>query len=166
MEYNLIPIGQLDNADSIAGDDFIVSEISRPGTGSKTVRIRVEQAFTSGNIRLDNAGSLVIDILDPIFDSVRDQLPDQLETQDDMNLLLTNTVNAVVNKVNALPEMIISTTPPVRTDITGTEIPHLQGTLWIDPTHFRTYVMFYDKDPDHSDPDQVLAHIWVGLTDR
>jgi len=165
-EYNLIPIGQLDNADSIADNDFIVSEISRPGTGSKTVRIRKEQVLTSANTKLDNAGSLQIDILDPIFDSVRDQLPDQLETQDDMNLLLTNTVTAVVNKVNAAPEVIISPTRPIKLDITGAEIPYNEGTLWIDPANFRTYVMFYDRDPNHSDPNQVLAHIWVGLTDR
>lgn len=164
MEYNLISIGRLDpgiGVDTIAADDLVVVEVNRPNTGVQTVKYRVDEAFRSGVVSLDDSGSLEININDPIFDSVRDEIPDDLTTQDDLNKLHNQTIKAVVNKVNDLPEVIVSPTTPIKTDIANDTIPHNEGTLWVDPTHFRTYVMFYDRDGN-----DVKSHIWVGLTDR
>ena len=167
MKYNLIAISDMHRQDTLEGSDYFVAELNRPGTSAQTVKVEVDKALVTTSIRLSNVGNNQINIYDPIFDSVRDNLPDQLETQDDMNLLLTNTVTAVVNKVNSLPEVILSSTPPEKDDVNGMPRYHNEGTIWVDTNTFRSYVMFYNYDEDNTNPDKTPEnYYWVGLTDR
>ena len=166
MDFQLIKVNLLDETSILGDDDFILAEVRDPSQGDrfKTFKMKGGIAFQTTNIRLSNADKIQIDINDPVFDSVRDQFPDELKSQDDANVFMSNAITAMLDAVNTAPNILIQSTPPVLTPaLDGSARFHPEGTLWIDSRTFRTYTYFYNRD----DITEVVHNrYWVGLTDR
>jgi len=179
MEYNLIKISQLDETSVLENDDFIVTDI-RSADDSPTRgkylsrRIKVKNAFSTNNIRLSRAGEIVINLNDPIFDdevfdNLKEELKNDITNQSDANILFTTAIQALMEKVRTLPNILMTPgpNPPERDPdpTTGEERLYTEGTLWIDTNTFRTYIYFYDRDSSMQNDPNPTRH-WVSLTDR
>ena len=166
MDFSLIKINLLDETTTIGDTDFILTEVrdSSQGDRFKTFKMKGALAFQTTNIRLSNAGQIQIDLNDPVFDSVRDNFPDDLITQDDANILFSHVISGMLDAVNTSPNILIQPTPPtLEPALDGTDRFHPEGTLWIDSRTFRTYTFFYNRD---SVTEVIMNRCWIGLTDR
>ena len=179
MEYNLIKINQLDETSVLNNDDFIVADIKDDPDGSSrgkflSRRIRVRNAFCTHNIRLSRAGEIVVDLNNPIFDDeifddLKEELKNDITTQSEANVLFTTAIQALMEKVKTLPNIIMAAgpNPPERDPdpTTNEERLYPEGSLWIDTNTFRTYVYFFDRDTSSIGDTDLVRH-WVSLTDR
>ena len=182
MEYNLIKINQLDEAQLLSDGDFIVCELDdrANGGGFKSRRVRVDVAFNTRNVRLANSGLIQVDISDPMFDidelkELKELLKNELISQDDANLVFATALEGLIKKVNKLPLIIMQPgtpdvnnpegtgTPSIPDDPDGTKKYYPEGSLWVDTDTFRTYIYFYDRD---SLNDEDITRHWVSITDR
>ena len=179
MEYNLIKISQLDETSVLENDDFIVADIRDSPDGPTrgkflSRRIRVRNAFSTNNIRLSRAGEITVDLNDEVFDDevfddLKEELKNDITNQSDANILFTTAINALMEKVKTLPNIIMAPgpNPPERDPdpTTGEERLYTEGSLWIDTNTFRTYIYFFDREPGSLEDSDLVRH-WVSLTDR
>ena len=162
MDYKLVKLNAMTKVSELADNDYVLADIVDSGPdGYKTAAVRVVDAFATNNIRLSDAGSIQIDISDPIFDGAN--FPDSVESQTDANKLFTECINNIVDKVNQLPNVILHNGPdgPVATDVFSNVTLHANGTLWIDTSNFRVYVFVRERDDNGAE-----FGYWVSLTDR
>jgi len=160
MDYTLRPIRRLDAIDTVGYDDLILAEVKDDIGEPLTVKMKAGKAFYTSNIGLAPEG-ITIDLNDPLLNSISN-LPNQINTQTDMNQLLTAVVKDVLETLGTNPEIILSDSVPTKPNINGSTQHHNEGTIWVDSTNFRSYVMFYDRDNPADPPN----YLWVGLTDR
>ncbi len=176
MEYNLIKISGLESVSVLKDGDYIVADVKVPspnGTGVYvSKRIEAEKAFATDNSRLSNAGSLKIDLKDPIFANpnfkdIVDLLDGDLITQSDANLLFSTALKAIMEEMRKLPNIIMHDgpePPELPRDIDGDEMPFNEGSIWIDTNTFKHYVYFRDRNLPGGYAD--FTDRWIALTDR
>ena len=164
MEYNLIKINELGSyADfgAIVDDSLLVVEI-KDGAGKWiTAKARVDELFSTRNIKLVNA-SLYSAQLGPIAQELG--LGDRMTSQEDFNKFVGTMISLLFDKLNNKPDIILHPGPTQPDPVT--EINRLQfveGTLWIDTSNYRVYV--YRMVPDSTGALNDVP-TWVGLTDR
>ena len=160
MNYTLRPIRRLDAIDTVGYDDLILAEVKDDIGEPLTVKMKAGKAFYTTTIGLASEG-IQIDLNDPLLGSISN-LPDKLNTQTDMNQLLTSVIKDVLTTLDANPVIILSDSVPTKPNLNGSKQYHNEGTIWVDSTNFRSYVMFYDRDNPADPPN----YLWVGLTDR